>query len=286
MSKTIQGKTTEAMISIVRFENSAIRRHWDEDQEKQYSSVVDIIGAITGSSIPKRYWTDLKKRLKDEGFEVYDKIVQLKFLAKDGKKYATDCADVETMLRIIQSVSSPKADPIKQWLAHIGYERIEETIDPEKDIDRGMATYLLKGYSPEWINQRLRSIEVRKELTQEWSQRGIKNGGEFAQLTDILTHRWSGLRTRDYKKVKGLQGHNLRDHMTTLELVLNMLAEAGTTEIARADDAQGFDGNRDAAVKGGGIAGDARKKLEETTGKPVISSSNRLPKSSDRKFLN
>lgn len=285
MSEASRENVAEVAMSIVHFENAAIRRHWDDVQEKQYFSIIDVIGAVTGTTVPSRYWNDLKRKLRQEGFELYDKIVKIKFLAKDGKKRPTDCADTEIMLRLVQSIPSPKVEPIKLWLARIGYERIEETIDPEKAIDRGMATYLLKGYSPEWVNQRLRSIEVRKELTQEWSQRGIKNGGEFAQLTDILTHEWSGLRAKDYKKVKCLQGHNLRDHMTTLELVLNMLAEAGTTEIARADNAQGFGQNRNAAVKGGGIAGDARKKLEDTTGKPVISSSNRMPKSSERKYL-
>jgi hypothetical protein len=286
MEKHQQKPPDIAALSIVHFEDKAVRRHWDEAQEKQYFSVIDILGAITGSTVPKRYWTDLKKKLKDEGFEMYDKIVQLKFLAKDGKKYATDCADTETMLRIVQSVPSPKAEPIKQWLARIGYERIEETIDPEKAIDRGMATYLLKGYSPEWVSQRLRTIEVRKEFTHELSVRGIKEGKDFAELTDILTLGWAGMRTKQYKDLKGLKKQNLRDHMSTLELVLNMLAEASSTEIARVTDAQGLERNRDAVVKGSGIAGDARKRLEETTGKPVISSSNHLPKPEDKKRLN
>lgn len=276
----------DVAISIVHFEDKAVRRHWDEDKEKQYFSVVDIIGAITNSSIPKRYWADLKKQLKKEGFETYDKIVRLKLIASDGKLRDTDCADVETMFRIIQSVPSPKAEPIKQWLARVGYERIEETNDPEKAIDRGMTTYLLKGYTPEWVNQRLRSIEVRKEFTHELSARGIKEGKHFAELTDILTLGWSGMRTKTYKKVKGLKKQNLRDHMTTLELVLNMLAEASSTEIARVKDAQGMEENLKAVAQGGGIAGEARKRLEETTGKPVISPTNHLPKPSDRKRLN
>lgn len=246
---------------------------------------MDIVGALTGTTIPSRYWNDLKRQLKKEGFELYEKIVKIKFIAKDGKNRPTECADVETLFRIIQSVPSPRVEPIKQWLAKVGFDRIEETIDPEKAIDRGMAAYLLKGYSPEWVNQRLRSIEVRKEFTHELQERGIKEGKEFAELTDILTLGWSGMRTRDYKKHKGLRRHNLRDHMTTLELVLNMLAEASSTEIARATDAQGLDQNRDAVVRGSGIAGDARKKIEDTTKKPVVSSTNHLPKPTERKKL-
>ncbi|MEN9558165.1 MAG: hypothetical protein RL141_534 [Candidatus Parcubacteria bacterium] len=280
-----QQTPADPVVSIVHFEDKAVRRHWDADAEKWYFSIIDIVGAITGTTIPRRYWTDLKNRLTEEGFQLYDKIVQLKLIAKDGKQRETECTDVETILRIVQSVPSPKANPIKQWLAQVGYERIEESKDPEKAINRALATYLLKGYSPEWVNQRLRAIEVRKELTQEWSDRGVKEGKEYAVLTDILTMGWSGMRTKDYKAHKGLKGHNLRDHMTNLELVLNMLAEASTTEIARTMDAQGIGENQVAATKGGDIAGGARKRLEETTGKPVISSGNHLPKPSDKKRL-
>jgi len=275
----------EHALSIVHFEDKDVRRFWDKEEEKWFISVIDVVGAITGSSVPKRYWTDLKAKLKAEGFELYDKIVQLKFTAKDGKKYATDCTDTETMLRLVQSVPSPNAEPLRQWLARVGYERIEETNDPEKAIDRAMTTYLRKGRSPEWVNQRLRTIEVRKELTQEWNNRGVKDGKDYAELTDILTAGWSGMRTKEYKSLKGLKGQNLRDHMSTLELVLNMLAEASTTEIARTADAQGIDENRDAAVKGGSIAGSARSQIEKTTGKPVITSANHLTKPTERTGL-
>jgi hypothetical protein len=279
------GLSDDHELSIVRFEDKDVRRFWDTEAEKWYLSVIDVVGAITGSSIPKRYWTDLKIKLKTEGFELYDKIVQLKFTAKDGKKYATDCTDVETTLRLVQSIPSPKAEPLRQWLARVGYERIEETNDPEKAIDRGVNTYLRKGRSPEWVNQRLRTIEVRKELTQEWKNRGVNEGKDYAELTDILTVGWSGMRTKDYKHHKGLKGQNLRDHMSTLELVLNMLAEASTTEIARTSDAQGINDNRIAAAKGGGIAGNAREQIEKTTGKPVITSGNHLPAPTEKKKL-
>jgi hypothetical protein len=275
----------EHALSIVHFEDKDVRRFWDKDAEKWYFSIIDVVGAITGSSIPKRYWTDLKNRLKSDGFEAYDKIVRFKLASPDGKLRDTDCSDVETVLRIIQSIPSPKAEPLKRWLAKVGYERIEETNDPEKAIDRAMTTYLRKGRSPEWVNQRLRTIEVRKELTQEWNNRGVKDGKDYAELTDILTVGWSGMRTKEYKSLKGLKGQNLRDHMSTLELVLNMLAEASTTEIARTADAQGIGENRDAAVKGGSIAGSARAQIEKTTGKPVITSTNHLTKPTERKEL-
>lgn len=271
--------------TIVYFEDQEVRRLWDEEQEKWYFSIVDIIGVITGASIPKRYWADLKKKLNQEGFQPYEKIVRLKMTAPDGKKRDTDCTDVESVLRIVQTIPSPKAEPIKQWLARVGYERMEETRDPEKAIDRALATYLRKGYSPDWVNQRIQSIRVRKELTQEWQTRGVKEGKEFAELTDILTMGWAGMRTKEYKKHKGLKGHNLRDHMTTMELVLNMLAEASTTEIARTIDAQGLDGNRTAAHRGGSVAGKARKNIEQETGKTVISSENHLLKPADKKKL-
>ncbi len=190
--------------TLVNFEGADIRRHWDREAEKWYFSVVDIVAAITGSTIPKRYWADLKSKLNEEGFQLYEKIVQLKFVAADGKKYGTDCADVEFIFRIIQSIPSPKAEPIKQWLAQVGYERLEEANDPEKAIDRAITTYARKGYSPEWINQRLKAIEVRKELTQEWSERGIKGGKEFATLTDVLTHAWSGMKSVTLRTQEGL----------------------------------------------------------------------------------
>lgn len=271
--------------AITHFENKEVRRYWDAIRERWYLSIIDVIGAITESSIPSRYWNDLKTRLKEEGFELYENIVKLKFLAKDGKIRPTECTDVETMLRIVQSIPSPKAEPIKQWLAQVGYERIEETQDPEKAIDRAMETYLRKGHSPEWINQRLQTIKIRKELTQEWKSRGVKEGKHYADLTDLLTSTWSGMRTKDYKAHKGLKNHNLRDHMTTLELVLNMLAEATTTEITRTEDAQGLEANRDAVSKGGTIAKNTRIQIEKQTKKKIVSNTNNLSETSHKKNL-
>ena len=219
------------MSNIKLFEDKRIRTHYAEENEMWYFAVIDVIEVLTGSSIPKRYWSDLKKKLTKEGSQLYEKIVQLKFEASDGKKYATDCLSTEDLLRLIQSIPSPKAEPFKQWLAKTGYERIEEIQDPELSIDRAMENYLKLGYSKEWINQRLKSIEVRKELTDEWEQRGVKKGQEFAILTDIITKGWSDKTVKQYKKLKGLKKENLRDNMTNLELVLNMLAEATTTEI-------------------------------------------------------
>jgi len=219
--------------SIILFNQKEVRRHWDEDKELWYFSVVDVIGILTDSSIPKRYWSDLKNKLKKEGSEVYEKIVQLKLVSSDGKKYATDCFSTENLFRVIQSIPSPKAEPFKLWLAKVGYERMEETIDPELAFDRAMQTYLKKGYSKEWVNQRLKSIEVRKELTDEWQERGVKEGLEYAILTDQITKAWSDKSVKEYKKLKDLKKENLRDNMTNLELVLNMLAEASTTEISK-----------------------------------------------------
>ncbi len=218
--------------SVALFHKTQVRRHWDEDKELWYFSIVDVIEILTDSTIPKRYWSDLKSKLKKEGSEVYEKIVQLKLMASDGKKYLTDVADTEALLRLVQSVPSPKAEPLKVWLAKVGYERIEETEDPELSFDRAMQTYLQKGYSKEWINQRLKTIEVRKELTDEWKERGVKEGLEFAILTDEITKAWSGESIKSYKKLKGLKKENLRDNMTNLELILNMLAEATTNEIS------------------------------------------------------
>ncbi|MEK7655427.1 MAG: Bro-N domain-containing protein [Patescibacteria group bacterium] len=262
--------------SIVLFEQKEVRRVWDEKADQWFFSIIDIIEVLTGSTIPKRYWTDLKKKLSDEGFQLYDKIVQLKFIAKDGKKYATDCANTETVLRLIQSIPSPKAEPFKQWLAKVGYERLKEIEDPEIAIHRAGEYYRKKGYSEAWIAQRMRSIEIRHELTDEWRNRGIEKP-EYAILTDDITEAWAGMKTRDYKKVKGLKSQNLRDHMTNLELVLNMLAEVSTTEIARKKNAKGLVENRKVAKQGGSIAGNARKEIESKTGKPVISTGNFLP---------
>jgi hypothetical protein len=262
------------MGNIKLFEQNHIRSQWNEQEGMWYFSVIDIIEVLTGSSIPKRYWSDLKKKLTKEGSQLYENIVQLKFEASDGKKYATDCLDTPNLLRLIQSIPSPKAEPFKQWLAKVGYERIEESQDPEKTIDRAMEDYFKLGYSKEWINQRLKSIEVRKELTNEWEKRGVKQGQEFATLTDIITQAWSGNTVKQYKKLKSLKKENLRDNMTNLELVLNMLAEATTAEISKENNPKTFDDNKAIAKKGGDIAGDTRKQIEAQTGKKIVSAQN------------
>jgi len=256
---------------IVLFNEKQVRRLWDEASEQWYFSVVDVIEILTNSSIPKRYWSDLKGKLEAEGSEVYEKIVQLKFVAADGKKYATDCFSTEDLLRLIQSIPSPKAEPFKLWLAKVGYERIEETEDPELAMDRAMKTYLKKGYSKEWINQRLKSIEVRKELTNEWQERGMKEGLEYAILTDEITKAWANKSVKDYKKFKGLKKENLRDNMSNLELVLNMLAEASTAEISKKQIPQGLEENKVVARKGGVVAKKARVEIEKQTGESVVS---------------
>jgi hypothetical protein len=258
--------------SIKLFESKKIRVHWDNDAEKWYFSVIDIIETLTGSNNPRRYWSDLKRKLSKEGFtQLYEIIVQLKLKSSDGKKYVTDCADTEGLLRIIQSIPSPKAEPFKIWLAKVGYERIEETEDPEKAFDRAMETYLKKGYSKNWINQRLKSIEVRKELTDEWDSRGVKKGLEYAILTDEITKAWAGLTTKEYKKIKDLKKEGLRDNMTNLELVLNMLAETSTTELSKKQKPKTLLENKKVAKKGGSVAGSARKDLEKKLGESVIS---------------
>ncbi len=261
--------------SIKLFESKKIRVHWDERNEKWYFSVIDIIETLTGSNNPRRYWSDLKRKLSKEGFsQLYEIIVQLKLESSDGKMYATDCADTEGLLRIIQSIPSPKAEPFKVWLAKVGYERIEETEDPEKAFDRAMETYLKKGYSKNWINQRLKSIEVRKEMTDEWNNRGVKKGQEYAILTDEITKAWSGFSIKQYKNFKNLKKENLRDNMNNLELVLNMLAEATTTEISKEKKPKTFTENKIIAKQGGTIAGNTRREIEDKTGKNVISSLN------------
>ncbi|MCL2565887.1 MAG: hypothetical protein FWE24_08805 [Defluviitaleaceae bacterium] len=247
---------------------------WDEKSEEWLISVVDVVEVLVGTDNPRRYWSDLKRKLKSEGSQLYENIVQLKIQSSDGKKYNTDVASTEQLLRIIQSIPSPKAEPFKMWLAMVGKERIDETIDPELTIDRALETYLKKGYTREWINQRLQAIQVRKELTDEWQDRGVEQGKEYAILTNEITKAWSGMTTRQYKSHKGLKKENLRDNMSTLELVLNMLAEATTTELAKVHDAQGFSENKNVAQRGGKVAGDARKTIEADTGKPVITSKN------------
>ena len=256
------------------FEDKRIRTAWNEETEEWYFSVVDVCEVLSGTDNPRRYWSDLKRKLATEGSELYEKIVQLKMIAADGKKRLTDVADTEQLLRIIQSIPSPKAEPFKLWLAQVGRERIEETIDPELTIERALETYLKKGYTREWINQRLQAIQVRKELTDEWDARGVQKGIEYAILTDEITKAWSGMTTRKYKNLKGLTKENLRDNMSTLELVLNMLAEATTTELSKTKNPQTFKENLEVAKSGGEAAGIARKEVEKRTGKSVITSKN------------
>lgn len=263
--------------NIQIFEDKKIRIAWNESEEEWYFSVVDVIEVLTDSNEPRRYWSDLKRKLKKEGAssQLYENFVQLKMKShKDGKSYKTDVANTEQLLRIIQSIPSPKAEPFKMWLAEVGRERIEETIDPELTIERALETYFKKGYSREWINQRLQAIQVRKELTDEWDTHGVKQGVEYAILTDEITKAWSGMTTRQYKNLKGLKKENLRDNMTTLELVLNMLAEATTTEISKEKNPQTFAENRSVAREGGEVAGNARKDIEERTSRPVTTSKN------------
>lgn len=256
------------------FETREVRSLWDQDKEAWFFSIVDVVAVLTDSPNPRTYWSVLKNRLKKEGSELATNCSQLKMKSADGKNYLTDVADTEQLLRLIQSIPSPKAEPFKRWLARVGYERIEETDDPELAFDRAMETYLKKGYSKEWINQRLKSIEVRKDLTDEWEKRGVQKGQEFAILTDEITKAWSGLSTREYKQVKGLKKEGLRDNMTNLELVLNMLAEATTTEISKEKLPEGFEQNRKIARQGGSIAGNTRKEIELKTGKPIVSAKN------------
>ena len=262
-------------LHIQLFEDKKIRTAWDEDKEEWYFSIVDVCEVLSGTDNPRRYWSDLKRKLKKEGAaQLYEKIVQLKMIAPDGKRRLTDVADTEQLLRIIQSIPSPKAEPFKRWLAEVGRERIEETIDPELSIERALETYLKKGYSREWINQRLQAIQVRKELTDEWENRGVQKGIEYAILTDEITKAWSGMSTRQYKNLKGLKKENLRDNMSTTEIVLNMLAEVSTTEISKAEKPQTFEENRHVAKKGGAVAGTAREQLEQQIGQSVITSQN------------
>ena len=261
--------------SIQLFEDQKIRTAWDAEKEEWYFSIIDVISVLTGTANPRRYWSDLKRKLKAEGAnELYEKIVQLKMLSSDGKRYKTDVANTEQLLRIIQSIPSPKAEPFKAWLAMVGKERIEETIDPEQAIDRALDTYLKKGYSEEWIHQRLLAIRIRNELTDEWKKRGVQKGKEYAILTDEISRAWSGMTTGQYKRLKGLTKENLRDNMTDLELVLTMLAEASTTDISKTAKPQTFEENKQVAKRGGKVAGIARQALEAETGKHVITEKN------------
>lgn len=262
------------MSSIKLFESKKVRTQWDEEKELWYFSVIDVIEALTGTDRPRKYWSDLKAKLIKEGSQLSENIGQLKMSAEDGKLRLTDVADTPQILRLIQSIPSPKAEPFKQWLAQVGYERIEETEDPELSFDRAMETYLAKGYTKAWINQRLKSIEVRKELTDEWEKRGVQKGMDFAILTDIITKAWSGKSVKQYKKHKALKKENLRDHMTNLELVLNMLAEATTSEISKKKKPITLDESKVIAKQGGTVAGNARREIEVRTGDKVVSKLN------------
>lgn len=262
---------------VKMFEGSQIRSVWDNEREEWYFSVVDVIGSLTESNNPRDYWYRVKKRMsEEERSELSTFCRQLKLKSTDGKSYKTDVADMQGIFRIIQSVPSPKAEPFKMWLAEVGKERIDEIIDPELTIDRALEGYARKGYSREWINQRLQAIQVRKELTDTWQDHGVKAGNEYAILTNEISKAWSGMTTREYKDFKGLKKENLRDNMSTTELILNMLAETATKDIAEATNPQGLEENKQVAQDGGAIAGDARKSIEARTGKPVITSKNAI----------
>ena len=262
---------------VKMFEGSQIRSVWDNEREEWYFSIVDVVGSLTESNNPRDYWYRVKKRMSDEERSELSTICrQLKLKAPDGKMRLTDVADMQGIFRIIQSIPSPKAEPFKMWLAEVGKERIDEIIDPELTIDRALESYARKGYSREWINQRLQAIQVRKELTDTWQDHGVKAGNEYAILTNEISKAWSGMTTREYKDFKGLKKENLRDNMSTTELILNMLAETATKDIAEATNPQGLDENKQVAQDGGSIAGDARKSIEARTGKPVITSKNAI----------
>ena len=260
--------------TIKLFEAKKVRTIWDDKDEKWYFSIVDVVAVLTDSPNPRKYWSVLKTRLKKEGSELTTNCSQLKMRSADGKRYNTDVADTEQLLRIVQSIPSPKAEPFRAWLAQVGRERIEETIDPELTIERALETYLKKGYTREWINQRLQAIQVRKELTDEWDARGVQKGVEYAILTDEISRAWSGMSTRQYKNLKGLKKENLRDNMTTLELVLNMLAEATTTQFSKDRKPTTFQENLEVAKAGGQVAGRTRKDIESQSNTPVISPKN------------
>ena len=262
---------------IQMFEDKKIRTAWDEENEEWYFSIVDVVGVLTAQDDyqkSRKYWNKLKQRLNDEGSQLVTNCHQLKMLAQDGKRRMTDVATTEQLLRIIQSIPSKKAEPFKMWLAQVGRERIEETIDPEISIDRALETYAKLGYDADWINQRLQTIRARKELTDQWKLHGVEQGQEYAILTDEVTRAWSGMSTHQYKKYKGLKKENLRDNMSTLELALNMLAEATTTELTKVHNPQGLSENQVIVKQGGNVAGNARKEIEKSTGKPVVTDKN------------
>ncbi|HEY5406293.1 MAG TPA: Bro-N domain-containing protein [Ginsengibacter sp.] len=262
------------MGNIKIFEDKKVRTLWDAEKEKWYLSIIDVIEILTGTDRPRKYWSDLKAKLQKEGSELSDKIGQLKMAAEDGKMRMTDVADTEQLFRLIQSIPSPKAEPFKLWLAKIAAERLDEIQDPELTIDRALEQYLKLGYSENWINQRLKSIEIRKELTNEWKKRGLKEGVQFATLTDIITKAWADKTTKEYKVLKGLKKENLRDNMTNIELILNMLAEASTKDISAAVTPEDFEASKKVARQGGNVARVARKELEARTGRKVVTALN------------
>lgn len=256
------------------FENKQVRTLWNANEEEWYFSVVDIVGILSESKIPRNYWSDLKRKLKQEGSELHEKIVQLKMQSSDGKYYKTDCLDTKGVLRLVQSIPSPKAEPFKMWLAQVGSERLDEIADPEKAMLRSVELYRKKGYSEEWINQRMLAIKTRKGLTDEWKERGIKDGKEYAILTDEMTKAWSGMSVKEYKNLKGLKKENLRDNMTDIELILNMLAEVTTTTLSKEEKPETFNENKAVAKRGGSFAGETRKRFEKETGTKVTTALN------------
>ena len=272
--------------SIKLFESKKIRSHWDESEEKWYFSVIDVVEILTESSIPKRYWSDLKKKLTNEGSEAYEKIVRLKMKAEDGKNRETDVVDTETLLRIIQSIPSPKAEPFKQWLAKVGYERMQEITDPAQSLDRARENWQRLGRSEKWIQQRMTGQETRNKLTDYWKDAGIKEQDEFALLTNIIHQEWTDISVKQHKALKGLKSQNLRDHMSEAELIFTALAELSTRQIAETDEAKGLVENAKAGKKGGAIAKNARKALEAKTGKSVVTGENYLPPAKNKKKLN
>lgn len=274
MSLNNKSKDESTISKLHLFEEQQLRTVWDSEQEKWYISIVDVIEVLTGTDRPRKYWNDLKTKLKKEGSELSEKIGQLKMQSSDGKYYQTDVADTEQLFRLIQSIPSPKAEPFKLWLAQVAAERLDELQDPELSIDRALEQYLKLGYSENWINQRLKSIEIRKELTDEWKKRGLKEGLQFATLTDIITKAWSEKTTKEYKVLKGLKKENLRDNMTNTELILNMLAEASTKDISVATNPKDFEESKIVAKQGGNVANVARMELEAKTGKKVVSELN------------
>ncbi len=271
--------------NIILFESKQIRRQYNEQNEMWYFSIIDIIEVLTGSTIPKRYWSDLKKKLTKEGSQLYEKIVQLKFAAADGKKYATDCLDTPNLLRLIQSIPSPKAEPFKQWLAKVGYERMKEIADPAQSLDRARENWQKLGRSEKWIQQRMTGQETRNKLTDYWKETGIKEQDEFAVLTNIIHKEWTDLTVMQHKQLKGLASQNLRDHMSEAELIFTALAELSTRQIADSEKAKGLTENAKASKKGGAVAKNARKELESKTGKSVITGENFLPPAKAKKEI-